>query len=113
MMMSLHPNSGQNQNIRRASESFENVAKFTYLGTNLTNQDDIHDEMKSRLNSGNACYHSVRNHLSSSIIYKKLKIEIFKTVISAGVLHGCETWSLTLRDEYRLRIFENRVLRGI
>jgi hypothetical protein len=55
MIMSRYPNSGQKQNIRIANESFENVAKFKYLGTTLTNQNDIHDEIKSRLNSGNAC----------------------------------------------------------
>jgi hypothetical protein len=68
MIMSRHPNSGQNQNIRIANESFENVAKFKYLGTALTNQNDIHDEIKSRLNSGNACYYSVQNILSSRLI---------------------------------------------
>jgi hypothetical protein len=55
MIMSCHLNSGQNQNIRTANESFENVAKFKYLGTTLTNQNDFHDEFKSRLNSGNVC----------------------------------------------------------
>jgi hypothetical protein len=49
-----HPNSGQNQNIRTANGSFEKVAKFKYLGTIITNQNDINDEIKSRLNSGNA-----------------------------------------------------------
>jgi hypothetical protein len=53
VIMSRHPNSGQNQNIRIANESFENVARFKYLGTTLTNQNDIRDEIKSRLNSGN------------------------------------------------------------
>jgi hypothetical protein len=52
IIMSRHPNSGQNQNIRIANESFENVAKFKYMGMTLTNQNDIHDEIKSRLNSG-------------------------------------------------------------
>jgi hypothetical protein len=73
MSMSRHPNSGQNHNIRIAYESFENVAKFEYLKMTLTNQNDIHNEIKSRLNSGNACYYSVQNILSSRLISKKLK----------------------------------------
>jgi hypothetical protein len=61
MIMSRYQNSEQNQNIRiAAKEPFESVAKFKYLGTTLTNQNDIHDEIKSRLNLGNACYHSVQ-----------------------------------------------------
>jgi hypothetical protein len=68
MIMSCHPNSGQNQNIRVANESVEKVAKFKYLGTTLTNQNDICDEIKSKLNSGNAYYYSVQNILSSHLI---------------------------------------------
>jgi hypothetical protein len=83
------------------------------LGTTLTSQNDIHDEIKSRLNSGNACFYSVENLLSSLLIPKKLKIKIYKSVILPVVLYGCETWSLTLREEPRLRVFENRVLRKI
>jgi hypothetical protein len=113
MIMSRHPNSGQYQNIRIANELFEKVAKFKYLGTTLTNQNDIRDEIKSRLNSGNACYYSVQNLLSSRLILKNLKIKIYKTVILTVVLYGCETWSLTLGEEHRLKVFENRVLRRI
>jgi hypothetical protein len=51
--------------------------------------------------------------LSSRLISKNLKIKIYKTVILPVVLYGCETWSLTLREEHRLRVFENRVLRRI
>jgi sigma54-dependent transcription regulator len=71
MIMSCHPNSGWNQNIRIAKESFESVATFKYLGTTLTNQNDIHDDIRSRLNWGNACYYSVQNLLSSRLILKK------------------------------------------
>jgi hypothetical protein len=110
--MSRHQNSGENQNIRIANESFENVVIFKYLGTTQTNQNDIHDEIKSRLNSGNACSHSVLNILSSRLI-QRLQIKIYENVILPCVLYGCETWSLTLREEHRLRVFENRVLRRI
>jgi hypothetical protein len=65
-----HLNSGQIQNIRIANESFENVAKFKYLRATLKNQNDIHEEIKNRLNSGKACYHSVQN-LFPHVFYKK------------------------------------------
>jgi hypothetical protein len=62
--------------------------------------------IKSRLKLGNACYHSVQNLLSSRLLSKNLKIKIFRTIILPVVLYGCETWSLTLREERRLRVFE-------
>jgi hypothetical protein len=65
--------------------------------------------MKSRVD----CYYSVQNLLSSLLISKNLKIKIYETVILPVVLYGCETWSLTLKEEHRLRVFENRVLRKI
>jgi hypothetical protein len=86
MIMSRYPNSGQSQNIRTDNESLENVATFKYLGTTQTNQNDIHDEIKRRLNSGNACYYSVQNLLSSCLISKNLKIKIYKIVILPVVL---------------------------
>jgi hypothetical protein len=78
----------------------------------VTNQDFIQDEIKRRLNFGNACYHSVQN-LSSHLLSKNVKVRMYKTIILSVVLYGCETWSLTLREEHRLKVFENRVLRRI
>ena len=86
------------------------VEEFRYLGTTLTYQNSIKEEIKSRLKSQNAYYHSGQNLLSSSLLSKNLKIKIYTTIILPVVLYGCETWSLTLREEHRLRVFENRVL---
>jgi len=65
------------------------------------------------MNSGNACYRSVQNVLSSSLLSKNLNIKICRTIILPVVLYGCETWLLTLREERRLRVFENWVLSRI
>jgi len=73
----------------------------------------IQEEIRSRLKSGNACYPLVQNILSSNLLSKNLKIKIQRSVILRVALYGCETWSLTLREEHRLRVFENRVLREI
>ncbi|KAJ4443398.1 hypothetical protein ANN_05066 [Periplaneta americana] len=62
---------------------------------------------------GNACYYSIEKLLSSSLPSKNLKVRIYKTVILPVVLYGCETSTLTLREEHRLRVFENKVLRKI
>jgi len=74
-------------------------------------QNFIPEEIKSRLRSGNACYYSVQNLLSSRLLSKNLKVKIYRTIILPAVLYWCETWSLILRDERKLRVFENMVLR--
>jgi hypothetical protein len=110
MLLSRHQNVGQNRDLKLANRSFENVSQFKYLGTTVTNQYLIQEESKTILNTGNACYHSVQNLLSSRLLSKNLKIRIYKTIIFPVVLYGCETWFLTLREELRLRVFENEVL---
>jgi len=89
---------GRIHSVRIDNSPFERVVKFKYLGTTLTNQNCIAEEIKSRLRSGNACYNSVQNILSSRLLSKNLKIKIYRTIILSLVLYGCETWSLTLRD---------------
>ena len=71
--------------------TFERVEEFKYLGTNLTNQNAIQEEIKSRLRSGNACYYSVQNLLPSRLLSRNLKIKIYRTIILPVVLYGCET----------------------
>jgi len=109
MVTSRDQTAGRSHSMKTDNSSFERVEEFKYLGTTLTNQNSIQEEIKSRLKSGNACCYSVQNVF---LLSKNLKIEIHRTII-LPVLYGCETWSLTLREERRLRVFENRVLRRI
>jgi len=94
------------------NSSFARVEEFKYLGTTL-NHNSVMEEIKSRLKSGNACYRSVQNLLSSSLLSKNIRINIYRAIILPVVFYGCETWSLTLREKRRLRLFENRVLRTV
>ena len=91
------------------------MGKFRYLGlgVTVTNTHDMREEIKRRINMGNACYYSLEKILSSLLLSKKLKVKTYKTIILSVVLYGCETWSLASREEHRLRVFENKVLRKI
>jgi hypothetical protein len=111
--MSRSQKTRQKCSIKIANRSIEVVVKFRYLGTSITNQNYMHEEFKSRLNLGNTCYHSVQGLLSSHLLSRKLKVKIYITIIIIVVLYGCETWSLRLSEEHRLKVSENRVLRRI
>jgi hypothetical protein len=94
MSPSCHQNSEQNLDMKIGNRWFENVSQFRYLGTTITIQIPIQEEIERRLNSGNAYYHWVQNLLSSR-------------------LYGCATSSLALREQHRLSVTENRVSRRI
>jgi hypothetical protein len=89
MLLSQHQNAGQNQDIKR---SFENLSQFKYLGMTVTSQNLIQEESKSRLNSGNACCHSIQNLLSSHLLLKIIKIIIYRTINLSEVQYGFESW---------------------
>jgi hypothetical protein len=99
------------RNIKTAKRSCENVVQCIYLKTTVTNQNLIQKEIERRLDLGNACYHSVQKLLSSPLLSTNVKIRIHNTIVLPVVLYGHETWSLALREEHRLRVFENRLLR--
>ena len=92
VIMPQGEHAGQNNDVRIGNKSFEDVEQFRYLEKTITNQNSIHKEIKSILKSGNACYYLVQNLL-------------------CFILYGCEAWSVTLRKEHGLRLFENGVLR--
>jgi len=99
--------------VRIDNSTFKRVEEFKYLGTTLKNQNSIPEEIKSRLRSGNACYLSMQNLMSSRLLSKNLKIKAYRTIILPVVLYGCETWSLTLREERKPKVFEKIMLRRI
>ena len=86
---------------------------FKRSETDIRHQNFIHKEIKGRIffNSENSYYHWDLNLLSSNLPSKNIKNKIHRTVILPVVLYGCETWSLTSREEHRLKVFENWVLR--
>jgi len=86
MVMSLDQNAGRSHNMKIDNRSFERVEEFKYLGTN---QFSVQEEIKSKLKSGTACYHSVQNLLNSSLLSKNLKIKIYNSAcFLLGVKHG-------------------------
>ena len=111
VLCGMDQNAGWSSSIKIDNSSYERLEEFKRLGTNLLYKNYTQEEIKSRLKTGNVCYHSVQNLLSSRLLSKNVKIKIQRTIILLVVLYGCETWSLTLKEERRLRKSQNRVLR--
>jgi hypothetical protein len=81
MSMSRRQKTRQEHSTKIANRSFEDVAKFKYVGTTLTEQNCMHEEINNRLNSWNACYHSVQSLLSSRLLSGNLNVKVYKTII--------------------------------
>ena len=88
MVMSRDQNAGRIQSERMDNSTLERVEEFKYLGTTLTDQNYVQEEIKSRLKPGNACYHSVQNLLSSSLL-SNLKIKMYRTMYNFAI---CFIW---------------------
>ena len=84
---------GRIHSMKMDNSPIEKAEEFKYLGTTLTYQNSIQEKIKRRLKLGNACYYSVQNLLSFSLLSKTLKIKTYRTIILPVVLYGCETWS--------------------
>jgi hypothetical protein len=112
MVMSQDQNAGRRHSIKIDNSSFRRVEQFKYLGTSLTKQNSINEEIKSRLNHTMLATFGAES-LFSRLLYTNFKIKMYRTIILSIVLYGCYTLLLTMREERRLRVFENRVLRRI
>jgi hypothetical protein len=89
MLRPPYQKAGQRHYIKKANSSFEDVVTLKYFGTTLTDHNFMYEEIKSKLNSGNACFHSVENLLSSRLLSRNVKFDICKTIILTVVLYGC------------------------
>jgi hypothetical protein len=110
MLMPEDQNAGQNNNIKTDNKFFGSAGTVSYFGANLSSQNSIQEEIKSSLKLGNAFHHSAQNLLSSSLLSSSTKVEKYRAINLPVVLYECESWSLTQREEHRLRMSENRVL---
>ena len=88
MATSRDQNKGRRHSTKIGSRSVERKGEFKYLGTIITKQNSTLEEIKNRLNSWNACYHSVKNLLSSSLLFKNIRIKIHRNIILRGVCMG-------------------------
>jgi hypothetical protein len=91
MLVSRCQNAEQNWDTKTTNRSFRNVSQFKYLEPTVTNQNLIHEKIKWILNSGNVCYRSVQNLLSSRLLSKNVKVRIYKTIILPVVQYECDS----------------------
>ena len=101
------------QNVTMDTYNFESVQKFKYLGAFITSNNDMTEEIKARIQSGNRCFFSLQPLMKSKTLSRTSKIRIYQTIIKPVVCYGCETWTLTKHNELLLQRFERKILRKI
>jgi hypothetical protein len=109
MLRAPYQKAGQRHFLNKANSSFEDVVTLKYLGTTLTDEKCMLEEIKSRLNSGNTSYHSAQSLFSSRLLSRNVKVDMCKTIILSVVCMGVKLYLfLVFRKEHRLRVFERR-----
>ena len=93
--------------------TFKRVDSFKYLGTVVNKMNDRTVEVNARLIMANRAYYGLENHVKSRIISRKTKTLLYKTLIRPVFTYGAEIWALSKQDEYRISIFECKILRRI
>ena len=97
---------GQYNNIKIGNKSSESEEQFSFCGTTLKIKTFIHKEIKNKLNSGECILSFSAASFVFQVAIKSIKIKMYRIIILPVVLHGCETWSPTLRVGHRLRVFK-------
>ncbi|KAE9521507.1 hypothetical protein AGLY_018106 [Aphis glycines] len=92
---------------------FKNVPQFKYLGSMITQSNNMEYEILKRIQMGNKCYYAMDNLFKSRILSKTLKLQIYTTLIKCIVLYGAQCWTVRKSDESKLRVFERKILRRI
>jgi len=87
--------------------------KFKYLGVNINEKNNMHNEIKMRINAANRCYFTMRETLSSKLLSRRTKERLYCTHMRPIVTYACDTWSSTQGDEEKLQNFERKILRKI
>lgn len=101
------------QNITIGNHNFERVKEFKYLGTTITEDNVGSEEINNRIQAGNRCLYALQDLIRSKELTRLTKINLYITVIRPVVMYGSETWTMTVANEERLRIWERKVLRKI
>lgn len=108
-----NPNNIDQGPLRVDGHEFEKVNSFKYLGVVISNKNTEETEIQNRLNLANGCFYALNKLMSSKLLSQTTKIRLYKTIISPILLYGAETWKLNKKEEKKLIVFENKVLRKI